>query len=254
MEYSVCTNAVFGGIPLPEAIRRTAAAGFRAFEFWSWWDQDMEAVARAQKETGLRAAGMCTRMVPLNVPELRGEYIQGLRESICVAEKLDSRTLISQVGQEVDGQTRQAQHDSIVEGLRRCAPVLEDAGITLVIEPLNALVNHKGYYLTRSAEAFEIIREVNSPNVKVLFDVYHQQITEGNLIDNLTQGAECIGHIHIAGNPGRHEPLDNSEVSYPVIINTLKRCGYDGAVGLEYFPLRNPEEGLREILEKMPIQ
>lgn len=253
MEYSVCANAVFSGIPLPEAIRRTHAAGYRAFEFWGWWDQDMNAVAEAQRETGLRAAGMCTRMVPLNVPELRKDYLQGLRESICAAAKLDCRMLITQVGQAVEGQCREAQHDSIVAGLRECAPILEDAGVTLVIEPLNALVNHKGYYLTHSAEAFEIIREVKSPNVKVLFDVYHQQITEGNLIDNLTEGIDLIGHIHIAGNPGRHEPLDNSEVHYPAIINALKSCGYNGTIGLEYFPLRAPEEGLQEILEKMPL-
>ena len=253
MEYSVCANAVFSGVPLPEAIRRTHAAGYGAFEFWAWWDQDMRAVAEAQKETGLRAAGMCTRMVPLNVPERRKDYLAGLRESIRAAAEIDCRMLITQVGQAVEGLCRESQHDSIVAGLRECAPVLEDAGVTLVIEPLNALVNHKGYYLTHSAEAFEMIREVNSPNVKVLFDVYHQQITEGNLIDNLTAGADLIGHIHIAGNPGRHEPLDNSEVHYPTIINALKACGYDGAIGLEYFPLRAPEEGLRQILEKMPL-
>jgi len=196
---------------------------------------------------------MCTRMVPLNVSEQRGAYVDGLRDSIRAAEKIGCRMLISQVGQAIDGQPRQAQHDSIVEGLRQCAPILEDAGMTLVIEPLNALVNHKGYYLTHSEEAFEIIREVDSPSVKVLFDVYHQQITEGNLIDNLTCGADLIGHIHIAGNPGRHEPLDNSEVCYPAIIRALKASGYGGAVGLEYFPLRDPEEGLKEILEKMPL-
>lgn len=253
MKYSVCTNAVFGGIALPDAIRRVAAAGFGSFEFWSWWDQDMEAVAAAKKETGLSCVGMCTRMVPLNVPQPRNEYLQGLRESISMASKLDCSMLISQVGQENADQSRRAQHDCIAAGLRECAPMLEEAGVTLVIEPLNALVNHKGYYLTHSEEAFEIIRKVNSPNVKVLFDVYHQQITEGNLISSLTENIDLVGHIHIAGVPGRHEPMDGSEISYPAIIDALKNCGYKGAIGLEYMPLRAPEAGLREILERMPL-
>ena len=253
MEYSVCTNAVFGGISLPDAVRRIAAEGFGAYEFWSWWDQDIKAIADAQRETGLRCAGMCTRMVPLNVPELRGEYLRGLRESIITAKKLECSMLISQVGQEIQELSRQAQHDCIAAGLRECAPILEEAGVTLVIEPLNALVNHKGYYLTHSSEAFEIIREVNSRNVKVLFDVYHQQITEGNLISNLTENIDLVGHIHIAGVPGRHEPLDSNEINYPAIMKALKSSGYSGAIGLEYMPLRAPEEGLCEILERMPL-
>ena len=253
MRYSVCANAVFGGVALPEAVRRIHASGYSAFEFWSWWDQDMAAVAAAQKETGIDCAGMCTRMVPLNVPERRDEYVNGVRDSIKAAAELNCRVLISQVGQTVEGVSRQAQHDSIVAGLRKCAPLLEDAGMMLVIEPLNALINHRGYYLTHSDEAYDIIREAGSPNIKVLFDVYHQQITEGNLIGNIARGIDLIGHVHIAGNPGRHEPLDNSEVCYPVIIDALKKNGYTGAVGLEYMPLRAPEEGLREILEKMPL-
>lgn len=253
MEYSVCTNAVFGGLSLPEAIRRVHAAGYRAFEFWGWWDQDIDSAVAAQKETGLRCVGMCTRMAPLNDPQKREEYLNGLSESIETAQKFGCRMLITQVGQAIEGVSRKEQHDCIVDGLRACAPLLEKADMMLVVEPLNALVDHKGYYLTRSDEAFEMIREVGSPNVKLLFDVYHQQITEGNLIDNLSSGIDLIGHIHIAGNPGRHEPLDNSEVYYPAIINALKNCGYGGAVGLEYMPLRAPEDGLREIMEKMPL-
>lgn len=253
MRYSVCASAVYNGIPLPEAIREIASLDYSAYEFWSWWDQDMDQVAEAQQETGLQPVGLCTRMVPLNMPERRNEYVQGLQDSIRIARRLGCPMLITQVGQMLSDHSRSAQHASIVEGLKVCAPILESEGIMLTVEPLNTLIDHKGYYLDRSDEAFEIIREVNSPNVKVLFDVYHQQVTEGNLIANLTANIDWIGHVHIAGNPGRHEPLTGSEVHYPTIIQTLKDIGYTGAVGLEYFPTVDPKEGLRDILRNMPL-
>ena len=253
MEYSVCLPAVFGGISIPDAIRRVSALGFGAYEFWSWWDQDVDAILEAQEATGLRPRGLCTRFVSLTAPGERDAYIAGLRKSLQIAKRLRCPTLISQVGQAIAGVPREEQHRSIVEGLKMCAPMLEDAGVTLAVEPLNTLVDHRGYYLERSDEAFEIIREVGSPNVRVLFDIYHQQITEGNLIANLTKNIDMIAHVHIAGNPGRHEPLIDSEVHYPTVIGALRSCGYDGAVGLEYFPLRDPEEGLRDILLRMSI-
>jgi hydroxypyruvate isomerase len=89
--------------------------------------------------------------------------------------------------------------------------------------------------------------------VKVLFDIYHQQITEGNLIANLVQNVDLIGHIHIAGNPGRHEPHLNSEVHYPTVLAAVKNAGYRGYAGLEYFPTEDAEKGIREILEAMPL-
>lgn len=253
MKYSVCASAVFQKLSLPEAIRKIHSLGYSAFEFWSWWDQDLQAIAAAQRETALRAVGFCTRMIPLNDPDMRPSYIQGLLDSIEVAKQLNCPLLISQVGQEIASLSREEQHRSIVEGLSVCAPILERAGITLVIEPLNTLVDHQGYYLSRSDEAFEIVRQVDSPHVKVLFDIYHQQITEGNLVQNLTANIEQIGHIHIAGNPGRHEPFGNSEVHYPTVIHALQAAGYDGAIGLEYFPLLPPEQGLMDIVRQMPL-
>lgn len=253
MKYSVCASAVFGGTPLAEAIRKIAETGYTACEFWSWWDQDMDAVAQAVREAGLEVAGICTKMVPLNDPARREEYVEGLRESIAAAKRIGCGRLISQVGQAIDGMDRQAQHDSIVAGLRACAPVLEKENIELVIEPLNTLVDHIGYYLDRSDEAFEIIREVNSPKVKVLFDIYHQQVTEGNLIANLTKNIALIGHIHISGNPGRHEPHKNSEIHYPSVLAAVKNAGYVGYAGLEYFPVEDAIKGLKEIREVMPV-
>ena len=96
-------------------------------------------------------------------------------------------------------------HKQVVQVLNRLAPIAEDAGVTVVLEPLNILVDHMGHFLTTSKEAFEMVKEVNNPYVKVLFDIYHQQISEGNIIPNLTKNLDCIAHLHSAGHPGRHE-------------------------------------------------
>lgn len=252
MFYSVCASAVFSRTPLIQALSLIRESGASVYEIWGWWDEDIDALAKAQRTAGLRLAAMCTRMVPLNDPAHREEYLDGLRESIDVAKRLGCGTLITQVGHTIDGVSRSAQHNSIVGGLRACASVLEAAGMMLVFEPLNVRVDHVGYYLAESAEAFEIAREVGSSRVKVLYDVYHQQITEGNLIAAIRENAGLIGHVHIAGVPGRHEPL-GGEVSYPAVLDALRDAGYRGAVGLEYFPTKDPVQGIREVIDKMPL-
>ena len=124
--------------------------------------------------------------------------------------------------------------------------MLETAGRTLVIEPLNELVDHAGYYLIRSDEAFEIVEEVGSSNVKVVFDIYHQQISEGHLIRNIIQNIDKIGHFHAAGNPGRNE-LTRGEIHYPQVFEAIQSTNYEGYVGLEYWPVEPALEGLKTV-------
>ncbi|RKD88879.1 TIM barrel protein [Halopiger aswanensis] len=104
-----------------------------------------------------------------------------------------------------------------------------------MVEPLNNPVNHRGYYLDSSYAAYEIVDAVDSPVVSVLFDVYHQQIVEGNVIANLTENLEFVGYVHVADVPGRHEP-GTGELNYWCVFEALDEAGYDGYVGLEYAP------------------
>ena len=117
-------------------------------------------------------------------------------------------------------------------------------GVTIMLEPLNTYVNHPGYYLTSSAEAFDIIRTVDHPLVKIVFDIYHQQIMEGNIIPNITNNLDCIAHLHAAGHPGRNE-LQFGENDYKVIFQAVEKAGYNGYCGLEYKPLLDPLESMR---------
>ena len=110
-------------------------------------------------------------------------------------------------------------------------------------------MDHPGYYLSSSEEAFSIVKEVDSENIKVLFDIYHQQITEGDIIRSICKNIDLIGHFHAAGNPGRHE-LDSGELNYPNIFRQIQESGYTGFMGLEYFPVRPVGYGLKKLLEE----
>jgi hydroxypyruvate isomerase len=119
--------------------------------------------------------------------------------------------------------------------------------MTLLLEPLNIKVDHAGYFLSRTDEAFSIIHDVNHPSVKLLFDIYHQYITEGEVIEAIRGHIGSIGHFHAAGYPGRHE-LHIGEMDYARIFSAIEETGYSGYVGLEYFPAEDPAAGIRKVL------
>ncbi len=248
MKLSVCVDAVLSNFDIVEALEMVSRCGIPAFEFWRWWDKDLDKIRKTRDRFDLQIAACCTKFISLVDPGLRTSYLAGLKESIAAAKSMNCPTLISQVGDFRPGVTREEQHQSLVDGLLAAAPLVEDAEITLVIEPLNELVDHAGYYLIRSQEAFDIIDEVASPNIKVVFDIYHQQISEGQLIHNITTNIEKIGHFHAAGNPGRHE-LGVGEIHYPAIIEAIQAKQYDGYFGLEYWPVFEPEAGLRRVAD-----
>lgn len=246
MRFSVSVGAVFHRLPMIDAMKAVRAAGLDAVEFWGWWDHDISAIKACKDDQGLQIAALCTRFISLVDPQRRAAYIDGLKQTIDVALELGCPNIISQVGDELPGVGRDAQHATLVEGLAQCAPLLQSAGVTLVYEPLNTLVDHRGYYLYSAEEAFQIQREVGSPAVKVLYDIYHQQIMDGHLISRIRDNIAHIGHFHAAGNPGRHE-LDVGEIHYPAVLQAIDDAGYQGFVGLEYMPIHDPAQGLRAL-------
>lgn len=245
---SVCIDAVLADVPINDALQIVADVGIDAFEFWCWWEKDLAELAAARDKHQLEIAAFCTKFISLVDPATRADYLAGLEESIAAAKQLDCPTLISQVGDFRPDVPRAEQHASLVDGLKEAAPMLEEAGVTLVFEPLNELVDHAGYYLIRSDEAFQIVDEVGSPRVKIVFDIYHQQISEGHLIHNITTNIDKIAHFHAAGNPGRHE-LNIGEIHYPSVFEAIQETDYEGYVGLEYWPINEPPAGLRDVAE-----
>lgn len=248
MRLCVPIPCFFGQMDFAEAIRRVRALGFDAAETYNWKELDAESVRRACAENGVELLSMCTTEFRMTDEAFRSAWLDGLRESCAAARALGVKRLITQVGPDT-GAPREKQHENIVETLRQAAAILEDSGVTVMLEPLNTLVDHKGYYLWSAVEGFEIIREVNHPLVKMVFDIYHQQIMEGNIIPNITGNLDCIVHLHAAGHPGRNE-LQSGENDYNVIFAAVDRAGYTGACGLEYTPLMPPEESLAEALRR----
>ena len=245
MNYSVCIDALYQGRDFLEGMRETKEAGIGAFEFWSWWDKDMEKIASEKERLHLEVAAMCTKFSNLVDPACHDTYLAGLEESMEAAKRLGCRRLISQVGADT-GQAREEQHRALCQGVKKAAGLLEGTDMLLLLEPLNTAVDHKGYYLSSSREAFDIIEETGSDRVKVLFDIYHQQITEGSIIRNIQANISKIGHFHTAGCPGRHE-LDTGELAYSRIFQAISEAGYTGFIGLEYFPVRPAKEGLAQL-------
>ena len=244
---SVCIEMIFTELPFTQRIAAVKKAGFPAFEFWGWSNKDLDAINRARQEAGLPISAMVAEYEqPLTDPGRNEGFVAGVRKSIAAARTLGVDKLIVCTGNELSGIPRQAQHDAVVSGLRAAAPAAEDAGVTLVLEPLNTLVDHKGYYLTTSAEGFEMVAQTDSPAVKLLFDLYHQQITEGNLIANLTAGISHIGHFHSADVPGRYE-FGTGEVNYKNVMARIDQLGYAGYIGLEFRPSTSSEEALRRV-------
>ena len=250
MKYSVCTDAVFENLPLEEACAKVLALGFEAIEFWLPTGKNLDKLRGIMDSTGLKLAAMCTDFISLADPAFRNDYRAALEKAVATAKSLNCSTIISQVGSELPVE-RALQHRSIVCGLKNCAGLLEDNGITLTIEPLNIRVDHKGYYLSSSDECVDILSETGSDNVKMLFDIYHQQITEGDITRRIRQYMPYIAHFHTAGNPGRHE-LYNSELNYQKVFESIEESGYSGYVGLEYFPEDNVEKGLNYAKSILP--
>lgn len=245
---SVCIEMFWRDVPFEERIARVAALGFPAFEFWGWKNKDLAKIEAAMQQHHLPLAALClepgSALIRRN---FQGELVQGIKDTAAVAQRLGCRTIIATIGNVLDDETYEMSRRRVVRNLRAVAQVAEDHGLTLVIEPLNTLVDHRGYWLTRMAQAADIVQEVGSPAAKILMDLYHQQIMEGNLINNLTEYAALIGHFHCAGVPGRHE-LVGGELDYRGIFRAIDRTGYAGYVGLEFSPTLDTAASLRQAL------
>lgn len=246
LKFSACIEMIFREEPFLDRIDRVAEAGLQAFEFWGWQNKDLDGIVARKEKLGLDVAAIVGGSGIVD-PASKDKFVSDIRESIKVARRLGCSRLIVTTGNELPGVPRAAQHASIVECLKAAAPLAEDAGVVLVLEPLNVLVNHKGYYLATSAEGFEILREVGSPAVKLLYDIYHQQITEGNLIATIEANIGEIGHFHVADVPGRHEP-GTGEINYSNVFRRIGALGYSGFVGLEYSPSKDAAQTLQEVL------
>ncbi|HKP87329.1 MAG TPA: TIM barrel protein [Blastocatellia bacterium] len=249
VRFSVCIDMIMTKMPFLERMERVKQLGYPAFEFWDWKSKDVEAILRKKNELGLEVATiMGSGWKQMNTEEARKAFASEIQASVATANKLKCKTLIVTTGTEDKGLPRAEQHANYVAALKLAAPYAEAGQVTLVLEPLNTKVDHPNYYLHTAKEGFEILNEVASPAVKMLFDIYHHQIMEGNVIQDITQNISKIAHFHVADVPGRHEP-GTGEINYANVFRAIAASSYQGFVGLEFQPSRPAEETLREVLK-----
>ena len=247
-------ESVFKNLPAAGRIENIKKAGYDAVEFWFFGKMDVAEAAAACKANGVLVSDFVLNSPDGRIngtlvnPADRPKYLEALKKDAERAHLLDCTKLITCTGNEIPGVPRAEQKAAIIETLSQAAVIAAKEGLTLLLEPLNTTVDHAGYYLASSAEGFDIIRAVNSPNIRLLFDCYHMQIMEGHLTASITENIGLIGHFHSAGVPGRHE-LFNGEINYPFLLSQIDKAGYTGLFGLEYSPLLPDEESLRRTRE-----
>jgi hydroxypyruvate isomerase len=184
----------------------------------------------------------------LNRRENGARIEKELRENIALAEKWKIPVLVCFSGNR-NGLDDQLGAEITAENFRRVAKVAEDAGVTLALELLNSKVDHPDYQCDKTAWGVQVCQMVNSPSVSLLYDIYHMQIMEGDIIRTIQDNHRCFGHYHTAGNPGRNEIDDSQELNYPAIMRAITATHYTGYVAQEFIPNRDPVASLKQAFD-----
>lgn len=243
MKFSVCIDMMFSYLDFYDRFAAVKKAGFSAAEFWKWSVKDIDRTVNLLRENELELSLMnidVKNNEALSYDLSRGilnqkrsaELIRAIEESVPVCDALSCRKLIVLIGENIEGVSYDEQEENVFSSLSAMAPYAEKNGITLVVEPLNTY-DRKNYFMPYSSSLAEIIRAVKSTNVKMLFDIYHQQRMEGNIIERIDDNLDIIGHFHVADSPKRTEP-GTGELNWKNILGHIEKSGYSEYVGLEY--------------------
>ena len=248
---SVMLWTVYKDLPFEQRLEKAAEAGYQAVElvkeFENWTDADFRRANSKKRSLGITfdaTAGVWTGTAD---PAARDKFVADLKNFLPIAEKLECPAIIVLSGNRVEGLSHDAHHEACIEALKRGADLAAKQKATLLLENIDQEENPK-YYLTSVAEGFEIVRKVNHPNVKFLYDFYHEQIAEGNLIEKLEKNIDLVGLVHIADVPGRHEP-GTGEINYANIFRKLAELKYDRYAAMEFEPAGDPVAALRSARE-----
>lgn len=241
-----------------DQLRFAADQGFRAWEHNGMKGETVETqrrIARAMEQLDMQMGvisalrgvwGKVNFAGDKDAP--RQEVLNALAETIDVAKRVRAKWLTVVPGMADPRLPRDYQTAYCIELLKQCCDTVEPHGLVMVLEPLNQLQNHPGVFLSGSAQAYAICRAVDRPSCKILFDVYHQQITEGNLLVNIDRCWSEIAYFQTGDNPGRNEP-GTGEINYANVLRRLQQKGYDGVIGMEHGQSRQGAAGEQAVIE-----
>lgn len=226
-------------LPFMDRIKAAAALGFPAVEFWPLAGKDIPAVADLSKKLGIAIAQFTAwGFTPgLNDAKNHAAFVKAVEEGCAAAKILDCKLMTVVAGNDIPGVSQEKMHETVIAGLKLAAPIAEQHDVTLILEPMNIRVDHKGHCLYGSAPSMKIIQAVGSTHVKLNWDLYHMHITEGDLCGHLREGMgnKTIGYLQLADHPGRNEP-GTGEIHYNRVLKEAYDLGYRGYVGLELRP------------------
>ncbi len=247
MKFSVCMETVFGRDwtkNMEANIALVKEAGYDAIEFLTWWDKDTDKIKAITDDLGLEIAAILTNCGCMGDPKVCETFLEDLKKSVDMAHKLNCPSVIGQSGLVRMFLPEADFWKNMINAFRQGAKILEDGGVTMVVEPVNTKVDHAGVFLATSRDSFYLTSMVGSHNVKILYDIYHMQITEGDILHTVEANLDAIGHMHAAGIPGRNE-LTKSEIDYAYVFQKLDQMGYTGYMGMEYRPMEDVLTGLK---------
>ncbi|VBB05222.1 Hypothetical protein LUCI_0429 [Lucifera butyrica] len=255
---SACIEMLFTEVPFYERFALAKEAGFDYVEFWSWTDKDIDTIKQLCDQYSLKIASFSGDKDFSLVNKAEKEaYIDFIKKSIKTAQRLHCGHLVihsnalGEGGVVVNHYNEISDYEkfaNMYDVLRQLAPMAEENKTVLVLEGLNIYQDHVGNFLAYTKDAVTLIQMVNSEYIKVLYDVYHMQINEGNIMDTLTKCIDSIDYIHIADVPGRHEP-GTGEINFKNVMNQLRKLDYRGIVGFELSPSRASLEVVKELIK-----
>jgi hydroxypyruvate isomerase len=235
---SACIEWLFpeSGADLSDRVAAAKQAGFDAVEFHLWRDKPMDRIAEALAENQVRVTSFCVDpRRSLIDPAEHDELVQAVRDTIEAGKALGSPPMIVASGFNVPGLTHEEQHANAIVGLRRIADLAEQADVMLLLEPLNNRVELPLIYLSSTHQALDLIEAVDSPNLRLLYDMYHSAVMDESVPGVLAGRVHLVGHVQVADTKGRHEP-GTGDIDWDAAIGELTDMGYEGAIGFEYQP------------------
>lgn len=245
MRYAFCLEMLYSDLPFYRRLEMAKGDGINAFEIWGWREKNIDALVNQMTDLEMSVTNMSgNRRFGMMEPKDQQAFLRELRESSEIATRLNCPTLMLLVQPLRDDNSAKLTSQPLSKAQKleqiiicgnEAGNLVEEFQLEIVIEPLNSVLDHPGYFLDSSKLAFEIIRTIDHPRVKLLYDLYHMAMMEENILLDLEQNLDAIGYLHLADKPGRHEP-GSGEIDYAQLRALLKSLNYEGVVGFEFSP------------------
>ena len=263
MKLGLCLEMALTSLPFEDRVKTAARLGFKNVEIW-WVDSIFKGTPDQLAELA-QANGVTITNTVINSPDgsvgsgltdprkSKGAWLERAQMTINYTKAAQIPNTIFLTGNRVPDLTDRQMLESVIEWTKPVVEMAEKAGVTLLLEPLNDKYDHPDHWLTSSDLGGEICRKIGSQRLRMLFDCYHMQTMEGDLVNHIKRNIDVIGHFHSAGVPGRHEPF-KGETNYPFVLDQIAQLGYQGVFGLEFAPSMDDETSLSQTVKYLSKQ